>query len=281
MSDAVDGLIEERRALDRGFGRGLVGSVLGHALLAGAVLTAGWWMPSGPMIRVADGLVIPLPPGGGGSSNPAPAPAGPPATSVAKPPTTEAPAPVQPKVVKPPKEETNPNRIPELDSKKKPPKTGPSPAAARGALTPKAERDAREARGKTGGANGPGGTGIGGTGKGTNSQYPGLDLMGPEGPGVPGGTDMSGDWYLAGVQRKIWLLWNQQIKPGFAQPIGVSFTILADGSVADVRVIQPSGISQLDFAAQRAVMAAAPFSPLPKDYGTNRFTIQALFKPTT
>ena len=31
---------------------------------------------------------------------------------------------------------------------------------------------------------------------------PGLALTGPAGPGVPGGTDPGGDWYLAGVQRK-------------------------------------------------------------------------------
>ena len=59
------------------------------------------------------------------------------------------------------------------------------------------------------------------------------------------------------------------------------FTILADGSVTDVNVVQSSGATLLDLAAKRAVLSAAPFGPLPKDYGTNRNTIQALFKPTT
>jgi TonB family protein len=97
---------------------------------------------------------------------------------------------------------------------------------------------------------------------------------------VPGGSD-GGDYYLAGVQRKIWLLWTQQIKSGFTHPVTVSFTILANGSVEDVRVVQGSGASLLDFAAQRSVLSAAPFHPLPKEYGTNRYTIQAIFRPTT
>ena len=114
---------------------------------------------------------------------------------------------------------------------------------------------------------------------GAGAATPGLEF-GPPGPGVPGGTDSGGDWYLAGVQQKIWILWNQQIKSGFNHPIGVTFTILADGSVADVDVTQPSGASLLDMAAKRAVLNAAPFGPLPRQYETDRKTIQAVFRPT-
>ena len=124
-------------------------------------------------------------------------------------------------------------------------------------------------RGATSGA--PRGTGRG-------SSTPGLEF-GPPGAGVPGGTDPFGDWYLAGVQRKIWTIWTQQLKGDLRQPIAVLFTILADGSVTDVRVAQSSGAALLDLAAQRAVFSAAPFGPLPRNYGTNRYTIQAIFKP--
>jgi TonB family protein len=96
---------------------------------------------------------------------------------------------------------------------------------------------------------------------------------------VPEGTDIGGDWYLAGVTQKIWVIWNQQIKTGFNRQIGVTFTILADGAVADVQVTEPSGAALLDLAAQRAVLTAAPFAPLPKEYGTNRYTIRAIFRP--
>jgi TonB family protein len=98
---------------------------------------------------------------------------------------------------------------------------------------------------------------------------------------VPDGTDAGGDWYIAGVTQKIWMIWNQQIKAGFSQPIGVTFTIQPNGAVTDVRVSQPSGAALLDMAAQRAVLNAAPFGPLPREYGGNPRTIQALFRPTS
>jgi TonB family protein len=104
--------------------------------------------------------------------------------------------------------------------------------------------------------------------------------FGPPGPGVPDGTDSGGDWYLAGVKLKISTLWQQQIRSGFNRPIGVIFTILADGSVTDVRVTEPSGVTLLDMAAQRAILNAAPFGRLPREYGNNPRTIHAIFPPT-
>ena len=68
------------------------------------------------------------------------------------------------------------------------------------------------------------------------SATPGLEISARPGPGVPGGTDAVGDWYLAGVQRKIWMIWTQQIKHAASRSRSPSrFTILADGSVEDVR----------------------------------------------
>jgi TonB family protein len=151
---------------------------------------------------------------------------------------------------------------------KEAPKTGlPDPETSRKA-TPQKTPPPRPA---AGGA--PGGTG-------TSSQTPGL-AFGAPGPGVPGGTDLFGDWYMAGVQRKIWMLWSQQVRGVTSKEVVVSFTILADGSVTDVHPVQPSGIFLLDQAAQRAILSAAPFGPLPKDYGTNQVTIQAIFRPAS
>ena len=116
--------------------------------------------------------------------------------------------------------------------------------------------------------------------RGTSTATPGLEF-GPPGPGIPTGTDSGGDWYLAGVQQKIWMTWNQQLKAGHTQSVGVTFTILPDGQVSGVRVTQPSGVSLLDMAAQRAILNAAPFGPLPRDYGQNPRTIEAIFKPTS
>jgi TonB family protein len=156
-----------------------------------------------------------------------------------------------PKIVKPP-QETVRKGLPDPDAKrtkKTPERPAPAPAGGAGGTA----RDA--------------------------AATPGFAL-GPPGPGVPGGTDPFGDWYLAAVQRKIWMLWAQQVKSGMNQPAIVSFTILANGAVADVQLTQSSGVYLLDSAAQRAVLSAAPFGPLPRDYGTNRITIQGIFKPS-
>jgi periplasmic protein TonB len=268
MNEAVDRVLEQREAMDRGFPAGIVLSGAFHLLLAGAALGAAWLGPREPLLRVADGIAIPLPRGGGGPVEPEPAPAvAPPVTSAPEAaPPAPAPAP-PPRVIKPPREEPR-KGLPPPDAKKSKPKPEKSTAPPRQAGPPPPER-AAASRGSTGGA-------------GANSTTPGLGLIGPAGPGSPSGTDAVGDWYLAAVQQKIWSIWTRQIKTAFTQPVTVSITILADGSLEDgsVRILQSSGVQLLDNAAQRAVFAAAPFGPLPKTYGTNRITIQALFQPT-
>jgi TonB family protein len=268
VNDALDRLIAERQALDHGMSRSFMVSLGAHGFLAAVAVAVTLLAPRQPPIQIMDGFVVPLPAGGGGTPNPQPpaAAAQPAPAPSAAPPVTAPPAPQveePPKVLKPPKEEVPKNRLPELDAKKvkaKPEKTPPP------RVIPQPGETGRAAGGVSGGT-------------GRSSQTPGLEF-GPPGPGVPGGTDPNGDWYLAGVQRKIWMIWTQQIKADFKQPITVSFTILTDGSVEDVRVVQPSGVTLLDLAAQRAIVSAQPFGPLPKHYATNRYTIQAVFKPT-
>ncbi len=253
MNDPVDRLLAEREQMDRGFQASVVISVAAHLVLLGTTVAAAVFGSKAPALQVQDGFAVPLPPGGGGVRS-----AAPPAPAVTTPAQPEPekdvpPPPVQPppKIVKPPKDEPK-QGLPELDARKSKTKPSPTPAPRSGGV-------------------------AGGTG--TAVQTPGLEF-GPPGPGVPGGTDMLGDFYLAGVQRKIWMLWTQQIRPAAPQPVTISFTITADGTVTDVRVVQSSGIYLVDSAAQRAVFSAAPFGPLPKNYGTDRYTIQALFKPS-
>lgn len=248
MNDAVDRVLAERGQMNDGFVSGFAVSTFVHLFLAGSVFLYALLFPPKPLIRMMNGFAVQMPRGGGGSPNAAPpAPAPPKPAPSDSPPTQEPP----PKWLKPPKEEPR-KGLPELDAKKGKKKPEPKPASRGGA--------------------------AGATG--TSSQTPGLSI-GPPGPGVPEGTDAFGDWYLASVQQRIYMIWMRQIKTGFNADIGVSFTILADGSVEDVRVVQPSGLTVLDLAAQRAVLTAAPFGPLPKTYGTNRYTIQAIFKPTS
>jgi TonB family protein len=252
--DAVDRVLEQRAAMDRGFGATLALSMFGHAAVVGAALLVAWLGARGPLIREVPGFAVPLPRGGGGPSAPQPVP-----PAAAPPPVTVPPAPVArpeppPKVLKPPKEEPR-KGLPALDSKK----TRPAPAERTPAAAPASTT-----------RSGAGNAGI-----------PGLDIQAPPGLGVPGGTDPNGDWYLAGVQRKIWMIWTRQIKSGFTQPIAVTLTITETGALEDVRVVESGGIPMLDAAAQRAVYSAAPFTPLPRSYGTNRLTIRAVFRPGT
>jgi len=257
VNDAVDRLIVERQAMDSGLGTSLTVSVISHLLVLGGFLAAALLGPREPLLRVQDGFAVALPPGGGGVRAPKPEPPAP-----APPPQAEPPAPAPPpkaepppKVLKPPKEDRS--------------KALPEPDAKKSRKTEKAQPQAVSPR-STGAASGTS----------ASPETPGLEFA-PPGPGTPGGTDVLGDWYLAGVQRKIWLIWSQQIRAAASQPATVSFTILADGTVTDVRLVQSSGVFLLDLAAQRAVSSAAPFGPLPKTYATDRYTIQAVFKPTS
>jgi len=57
----------------------------------------------------------------------------------------------------------------------------------------------------------------------------------------------------------------------------VTFDIQRNGQVRNVRVAQSSGNVSLDYSAQRAVMEAAPFEPLPAAYSGSSATIEFWF----
>jgi TonB family protein len=265
VNDPVDGVLIAREGLERGFSGSLLISGMAHVALLGSAFLAAWLTPQEPLLKLADGFAEVLPGGGRGNPNPAPqAPAPAPPKSAAPEPEVPAPPVTAAPIIKPPKEEPR-KGLADIDEKKPPKKAPPTPAprAAAASTLPT-------------GRNAP----AGGGGTGTAQSPFGLEF-GKDGPGIPGGGD-GGDYYMAGVQRKIWTIWMQQVKNDFAHPVSVRFTILADGSVpfASVQITQSSGVSLLDLAAQRAVQIAAPFSPLPRDYGTSQITVQANFRPT-
>lgn len=266
MSDTLGRLLDERARLERGFGATLALSLGGHGAVVGAMLLAAWLAPRDMLMVSPPGVIVPLPPGGGGpvAAPPpgpvAPPPPAPPVTTPAAPePAPEPP----PKVVKPPRPEER-KGLPPPDAKPAPRKVERLPPP-RPPSTGRSDAKAAQAGGSA-----------------PTNAIPGLGIVGPAGAGVPGGTDPNGDWYLAAVQRKIWMIWTRQMKTGFLQPITVSLTILDSGALEEgsVRIVQSGGQGLLDLAAQRAIYSAAPFSPLPRSYGTNRITIQAVFQPT-
>jgi protein TonB len=262
VNEAVDRLIAERERLDAGLPGTLLLSIVGHLGLIGAAVALPLLLPRQPLLRVSDFSIV-MPRGGGGSpiaaAQAAPAPQPAPAVSAAPP--------AAPKVLKPPTEAPRPNALPALDSKRIA-RRAAEPAAPAGRLP---SATSVKSAATAGGAPGA---------RGTSPATPGLEI-GPPGVGVPDGTETGGDWYIAAVTQKIWMLWNQTIKPGFAQPIGVTFTIMPDGSITGVRLTQACGVYLLDSAAQRAVLNAAPFGPFPRDHEQKPRTIQAVFRPTS
>jgi TonB family protein len=255
MKDAVNTILMERQALERGFSGSLLLSGFGHAFLLAAIIIASLIPPPVPPIDVFNATMIALPRGGRGVPDPAP-------PKAAEPPKVEpkaepAVAPPPQKILKPPTKAEPTRALPDPNAKKtkaieKPPERVIEPPDA-GVMRP-----------------GPSAT----------SATRGLDLSLPPGVGSPTGTSVGGDYYLASVQAAIWRIWMQQIRGEQNQTVSVSFTILSDGSVTNVQITTSSGVSLLDLAAQRAVTIAGPFRPLPKTYGTDRITVQANFKPS-
>ncbi|HUE01819.1 MAG TPA: energy transducer TonB [Bryobacteraceae bacterium] len=61
-------------------------------------------------------------------------------------------------------------------------------------------------------------------------------------------------------------------------PAIVTFDLMRDGSVHNVRISQTSGNQALDYSAQRAIYDASPFPPLPAAYERNDATIEFWFE---
>jgi len=108
--------------------------------------------------------------------------------------------------------------------------------------------------------------GAGGIGIGNNSPF---------------GTQFG--YYATIVQQRVAQNWNtSEIDPHLtnAPAATVTFTILRDGSVPQnsVKVAQSSGNLSLDLSAQRAVLSAAPFPPLPQGFSRSQADVQLRFE---
>ena len=57
----------------------------------------------------------------------------------------------------------------------------------------------------------------------------------------------------------------------------ITFDIQRDGSVKNIRIAERAGNSTLDYSAQRAVMDAAPFPPLPQGFERNVANVELRF----
>ena len=88
-------------------------------------------------------------------------------------------------------------------------------------------------------------------------------------------------WYAELIRQKVAEHWRQdEVSPGVrtSNPAIVTFVIQRDGSVKDIRLAKVSGVSALDFSAQRAIQEAAPFPKLPDQFDKDSAAIEFWFE---
>ena len=57
-----------------------------------------------------------------------------------------------------------------------------------------------------------------------------------------------------------------------------SFDLMRDGRIRNLRVVQPSGISALDYSVQRAILEASPFPPIPVGFDKDSARVEFTFE---
>jgi len=85
------------------------------------------------------------------------------------------------------------------------------------------------------------------------------------------------------LRRRVAEKWvTTDIPPQYrsAPMVVVQFTLRRDGTVTSgsVRIVQRSGISALDYSAQRAIYDGSPFPPLPPGFERNEANIEFVFE---
>ena len=245
--------------------RPLVGSVTLHVGIIAFLITFNWWQNRGTIrfgdpnsmggsVGITPVSTIPLP-NRSGLTNP-----------VAN--DTESHVPARPKQQeKPHVKKEVPDAIP-LASKTRPKK--PSELAARNQTYRPLESDRPNQVYSTTGAavSSPmygGVAGIGGTGIG-NSVF---------------GQRLG--WYAQLLTQALaskWGLETARIAPGTmtSRRVTLTFDIVRDGTIQNVRMLESSGDPQVDFAAQRAVLSASPVRRLPEEFERNVAKVECWFQ---
>lgn len=98
------------------------------------------------------------------------------------------------------------------------------------------------------------------------------------GPNTPLGNDRLG-WYAELIRQRIAQNWNTNGLDARTQsvPAIVSFTIMRDGTVRMVKVVQSSGNPSIDNTALRAVYGSGQLPPLPGQIPDTSITAQFTF----
>lgn len=87
-------------------------------------------------------------------------------------------------------------------------------------------------------------------------------------------------WYVQAVQRRVSSNWLQSaVDPSvaYAPRVVVTFTILRDGRITNIQILQSSNIQSVDTSAYRAVQASSPVQALPPGYSGSYVNVQFWF----
>ena len=87
--------------------------------------------------------------------------------------------------------------------------------------------------------------------------------------------------YFTSIRKSFELVWtypSEAVQRGLQGEVKVEFTILKDGTVARVKVLDGSGHRILDDAVVEAIRLAAPFTPLPNGMNKERLTVVGSFR---
>ena len=86
--------------------------------------------------------------------------------------------------------------------------------------------------------------------------------------------------YKMRLKEKIESIWKyppEAARKGIYADLYIRFTILKNGELGSVELLRTSGYKMLDDAAMQALRDAAPFWPLPEEWGEDSFTITGHF----
>jgi len=93
------------------------------------------------------------------------------------------------------------------------------------------------------------------------------------------GTRFAG--YAQQIQQLVAQKWHTGDVAATVQTAPVviaSFDLMRDGSIRNPRIIQRSGISALDYSAQRAILEASPFPPIPPGFDKDSAHVEFTFE---
>lgn len=93
------------------------------------------------------------------------------------------------------------------------------------------------------------------------------------------GTRFAG--YAQQIQQLVAQKWHTNDVDARVQTAPVviaSFDLLRDGRIRNLRVVQQSGISALDYSVQRAILEASPFPPIPSGFDKDSAKVEFTFE---